>query len=144
MIDKMILEQEKIDARIALGRRLAEEILSSPALPFADLTPAQLPNEPGLYVITASTGDILRAGRTDAQTLRDRVYRNHLMGNQSGNLRAQLVREGVCDDMESAKDWIRQNCAVRVVTSAWLNKAGLDIRWSEHFILAILQPIFSN
>lgn len=141
---KISPDQDLIDSRIAAGKRVVAEILSRPALPFASLTPAQLPDVPGLYVISDANGQVLRAGRTDAQTLRDRVYRNHLMGNQQGNLRQQLVRAGVCADLGAAKAWIRQNCAVRVLEMGWLEQAGLDLRWAEHFLLAILQPNFSN
>lgn len=144
MKDKLNLDQDIIDARIAIGKRVVAEILSRPALHFANLTPAQLPDVPGLYVMTDAAGNVLRAGRTDAQTLRERVYRNHLMGNQPGNLRQQLVRAGVCADLETAKTWTRQNCAVRVLEIGRLEQAGLDLRWAEHFLLAVLQPKFSN
>lgn len=136
--------QDLINARIFLGKQMVDVILSRPALPFANLTPAQLPDVPGLYVITDGEGDVLRAGQTDAQTLRDLVYRNHLMGNQQGNLRQQLVHAGVCADLETAKAWIRQNCAVQVMEMDWLKQVSLDMRWAEHFLLAVLQPRFSN
>ena len=62
-------------------------------------------------------GEVLRAGRTKtaAGGLRQRVYRNHFMGDQPGNLRSQLVQQAVCKTIEETKDWIRANCAVQYV-----------------------------
>lgn len=125
-------------------QRLIEHIQQTKPIPFARMTPASIPDSPGLYVITIENDEVLRAGRTYRQTLRDRVYRNHLMGNQQGNLRQQLARANYCIDLESAKDWIRQHCTLRVVEVKWLSENGLDQRWAEHFILAIFQPTFSN
>lgn len=144
MKDQINLDQDLINARIALCRQMVAEILSRPAIPFANLTPAQLPEVPGLYVISDANGQVLRAGRTDAQTLRDRVYRNHLMGDQQGNLRQQLVRAGVCADLVAAKAWIRQNCAVRFLEVTWLKRVDLDMRWAEHFLLSIIQPKYCD
>lgn len=84
---------------------------------------------------------MLRAGRASgAGGLRQRIYQNHLMGNQSGNLRAQLVRAGRCESLDEAKDWIRANCEVRFVVTA----EEADLRWIEHFMLAALRPEFSD
>ena len=138
------MNTEKAKENLSKLEALIEVLSHVQTTPFVDLTPASLPNVPGLYVIIDEQDMVLRAGRTDAQTLRDRVYRNHLMGNQQGNLRQQLVRAGVCSDLETAKAWMRKNCAVRVVEYSWLEQAGLDIRWAEHFLLAVLQPKFSN
>lgn len=131
-------------SNLAPFQHLIMQIQQAKPIPFSSMTPASIPDSPGLYVITVEKDEVLRAGRTDLQTLRDRVYRNHLMGNQQGNLRQQLVRANYCTDLESAKDWIRQHCTVRVVEANWLSENGLDQRWAEHFILAIFQPTFSN
>jgi len=62
------------------------------------------------------------------------------MGNQDGNLRAQLVANGDCSDLESAKSWIRKNCEVR-----YLEVDDSSTRASfEHFMLAVLQPKFCD
>ena len=62
---------------------------------------SKLPCEHGLYVIyrkDAGDGEVLRAGRTKTagDGLRQRIYQNHLMGNQKGNLRSQLLADGIC------------------------------------------------
>ncbi len=132
----------EIEQCIEAGRLAVQRILAAPKFSFATLTPAQLPDRPGAYVISdRATGQVLRAGRTTGQTLRERIYRNHLMGNQKGNLRQQLVTNNVCPDLDSAKEWIRQHCAVQVLTEDQLPD---DIRWTEHFLLAVLRPRFCD
>jgi hypothetical protein len=68
--------------------------------------------------------------------LRQRIYQNHLMGNQKGNLRSQLIADGTCLDFERAKAWIQQNSLVQFVV------VGDDrLRaWAEYFLLSILRP----
>lgn len=96
--------EQWIEDHIQQGRRVIKKLLKAKRISFGDLTPSKLPDKPGIYVITnKDTGEVLRAGRTDKQTLRTRLYNNHLMGNQAGNIRAQLVREGICEDMKKAK-----------------------------------------
>ena len=82
----------------ALESELAQ-LLNSPAIRFDDRCRSALPEAPGIYRIFDPTTpeQTVRAGRTKtaAGGLRQRVYQNHLMGNQAGNLRAQLVAGGV-------------------------------------------------
>ncbi|GAH40668.1 unnamed protein product [marine sediment metagenome] len=132
------------EARINEGREVVRAILSTPKYSFRDLTPSRLPDSPGLYVITAESGEVLRAGRTDKQSLSDRVYRNHLMGSQQANLRAQLVKNGDCADLEEAKQWVREHCVVQVLEQRVLETIGTEMRWAEHFLLAVVRPRFSN
>jgi hypothetical protein len=91
----------------ALEARLGQ-LLTSPIIRFDEGCRRNLPESPGVYRIfdPGQPDETVRAGRTDA-SLRQRVYQNHLMGNQSGNLPAQLVRSGVCVDLNSAKQFMR-------------------------------------
>ncbi len=79
---------------------------------------SKLPDKPGLYAISeksACAGEFLRAGRTDEGGLRQRIYQNHLMGSQKGNLPQQLIGDGVCQDLNGAKAWILANCEVQFI-----------------------------
>ena len=138
------MDLSALEARISEGREVVARINRARKRPFEGLTPSMLPDRPGIYVITTTSGDILRAGRTVKQTLRDRIYRNHLMGNQQGNLRSQLVAAALCADMPQAKRWIRQHCLVQWLEKTHLDGLGVDIRWAEHFLLAVLRPTFSD
>jgi hypothetical protein len=62
------------------------------------------------------------------------------MGDRQGNIRAQLVREGVCHDMVAAKSWIQRNAAVRffVIEDDELRK------WAEPFMLSVLRPEYCD
>ncbi len=134
----------QVEQSILDGRRIVAQLLSAEKYPFLDLTPSKLPLIPGVYAISTMDGQLIRAGRTEKQSLQDRIYRNHLMGNQKGNLRNQLVKDGVCKDLDEAKTWIRGNCQVQLLTLHELHQLGVDIRWAEHFILAVLRPKYSN
>ncbi len=120
-----------------------EDLLSSPKYSFDESIHGLLPNLPGLYIISikdGGEGEYLRAGRTDEGGLQQRIYRNHLMGNQKGNLRQQLIDAGKCPDLQRAKTWIKDNCQVQwiIVHDSALRK------WAEHYILSILRPQFCD
>jgi len=118
-----------------------EQLLASPIIRFDESCRRSLPEQPGVYRIfhRDRPNATIRTGRTDAE-LRQRVYQNHLMGNQAGNLPAQLVSGGDCVDLNAAKQFMRQSLAVQVLPIADAQeRASL-----EHFILAVLQPRYSD
>src|SRR5205823_13681098 len=74
----------------ALETRL-EQILASPVIRLGTDCRKKLPELPGVYRFLAPAQPIatVRAGRGDI-TLLQRIYTNHIMGDQSGTLRWQL------------------------------------------------------
>jgi len=133
------------DQRLAHLTAILEELLSGAVLDFDDQLHRLLPEKHGIYAIfvkASKPGEVLRAGRTKtaAGGLRQRIYRNHFMGDQRGNLRSQLVQQGMCKTMEETKDWIRANCAVRYVV---IEDDALR-RWAEYNMLAVLQPEYCD
>ena len=131
--------------RLNEGKTILDKLLSSSPIPFDETIRSRLPAQHGIYAITvkgASHGDTLRAGRTKtaSEGLRQRIYQNHLMGRQNGNLRAQLVRDSICANMEEAKHWIRKNCVVQFVVV----QDAEARRWAEHFVLSVLRPRYSD
>ena len=62
------------------------------------------------------------------------------MGKQPGNLRAQLIHDGICADFETTKLWIRENCSVQFVVV----EDNQLRRWAEYFMLAILRPLYCD
>ena|ERR1700722_19272652 len=132
---------EWVENRVYECQQIVTQLLTASKFPFDDQIRSRLPSEQGLYAIyrkDAPDGDVLRAGRTITADggLRQRLYQNHLMGSQRGNLRSQLVADGTCTDLLQAKIWIRQNCLVQVVVVE-------DDRlraWAEYFMLSILRP----
>ena len=80
-----------ISARVrALESQLAQ-LLCSPPIPFDRHCRSRLPTVHGIYRIfdPMKPDETIRAGRTKTAVdgLRQRVYQNHLMGTQTGNLR---------------------------------------------------------
>jgi hypothetical protein len=124
---------------------LLENLLACQKLGFDQTLHSELPDLPGIYAISAtsaSAGIYLRAGRTKTGTggLRQRIYRNHFMGNQRGNLRAQLVSDRICADIEEAKRWVSKYCVVQ-----FMIVQETDVRrWVEYYMLSLLQPKYCD
>jgi hypothetical protein len=146
--DEKVLDgaPERIQARLLRLETELRKLLASEAMPFDARIASRLPKQAGIYRIfdPRKPSETARAGRTNSAAggLRQRVYGNHLMGNQSGNLRAQLKRAGVpgCADSKSAKEYIRQHLAVQVLVVG--DKAERDRL--EHFMLAVLEPTYCD
>ena len=133
---------EWIDRRIQTNRDYLQRLISSPQYRFDGRIHSLLPERPGIYRILASSShETLRAGTTkSSKSLRQRVYQNHLMGIQSGNIRSQLVKGGMCKDLDEAKDFLKNSCTVQWIVI----EDDQERNWAEHFILAILQPTFGD
>lgn len=138
------------DATAAISERLRQleqqllHLIHSQVIKFDERCRSALPELPGLYRIfdLGRPDETIRAGRTTsaARGLRQRVYQNHLMGDQAGNLRAQLVAGGECSDVEAAKRLIRERFGVQIlVVENSEERAAL-----EHFMLAVLRPRYSD
>lgn len=136
---------------VPLPHRLQEltdilnQLLNAPLLRFDERLHSQMPDKHGIYAIyrmDLPEPTVIRAGRTKKAVggLRQRVYRNQYQGDQDGNLRAQLVRSGVCSDTEVAKTWIQRNAAVRfsAIEDDQLRK------WAEYFMLSLLRPEYCD
>jgi len=130
-----------IKDRIAAGQAVLVQLLRSPKFGFDSNLWGSLPEEHGIYrifEIGSAPTRTLHAGRTKSAQggLRQRVYQNHYMGDQSGNIRAQLVKSGRCTDKEAAKKFLRRNCKIQFFVIE--NEA--ERKWAEHFMLSILRP----
>jgi hypothetical protein len=133
-----------ISARVdALESQLAQ-LLRSPAIRFDRHCRSRLPTAHGIYRIFDPTkpDETVRAGRTKsaADGLRQRIYQNHLMGTQTGNLLAQLVAGGICADLESAKRYVQECLAVQILVT----ENAEERIWLEHFVLGVLQPRYCD
>jgi len=121
-----------------------KNLLSAHHLEFNENLHQNLPEEQGIYVISRidQPSVAIRAGRTPSAKggLRQRVYGNHFMGNQSGNLRKQLINGGVCQTLEEAKEHIRQYMQVQVLVIA----DNEQRKRAEYFMLAVLNPKYSS
>lgn len=120
------------------------QLLRSPALKFDKSLRHTLPEAHGIYrIFDPKNPEVtIRAGRTKtaAGGLRQRTYGNHLMGYQKGNLRAQLVSNRVCPDMDAAKQFIQNTLVVQFRAI----EPDQERIWSEHFMLAVLQPRYCD
>jgi len=133
-----------IEMRLQVMASQIEKLLNSEILRFDNRCRRTFPVAHGIYRIfdLEKFNETIRAGRTKtaAEGLQQRLYRNHLMGDQEGNLRTQLVNDGLCPNIEVAKRFIRDQLAVQVLV--------VDDRdertWLEHFMLGVLRPKYSD
>ncbi len=112
---------------------------------FGERLESVLPLEPGIYRIFENGSDwssSLLVGRTRTATdeLRYRVYQNQYIGNQKGNIKAQLVKSGRFKDQDEAKKYLEEKCKVQFIIMEDENER----KWAEYFILSILQPQFTD
>jgi hypothetical protein len=134
-----------LTTRLQEGKGWLEALLSAPKLRFDESIRSKLPERHGVYAIStlnAPLGVFLRAGRTRTagDGLRQRLYQNHLMGSQKGNLRWQLVRDGQCGALEETKPWIRANCQVQFIVV----EDPAERTWAEYLVLSILRPKYCD
>jgi len=130
-----------VQVRMNECQQIVDQLLTAPKIAFNEEIRSKLPSEQGLYAILekdAPAGEVLRAGRTKTagEGLRQRIYQNHLMGNQKGNLRSQLIGDGTCPDFLEAKAWIQRNCVVQFIV---VRDDRLRV-WAEYFMLSVLRP----
>jgi len=96
------------------GIVIADKLLCSQKLYFADLKPSDIPDDlPGVYAIfNKHTGETLYVGRT--QNLRRRLYTNHLHGPKANaRLKKYLVEDPELvdvQDMPAAKQYLKEHC----------------------------------
>ncbi len=131
--------------RLDEGKGWFDALLTSPKLLFDESLRSKLPEGHGIYAISmrnATPGDFLRAGRTKTAKggLRQRIYQNHFMGDQDGNLRKQLLRTGRCAKLEETKPWIQEHCQVQFI----IVDDAQERSWAEYFILSLLRPGFCD
>jgi hypothetical protein len=135
----------KIDDRIKEVDRILGSLLGAPRLKFDRNLRSSLPERHGLYAISligAEEGEVLRSGRTKTASggIRQRVYGNHFMGNQKGNLRCQLVADGVCSSIADTKRWIGTHCVVQYT----IIDDDEARRWAEYYVLSALRPRYCD
>ena len=149
---KTMLEKRKTQCA-----EILDNLVAAQPFPFDDHLKSHLPEKHGLYAITrkdASGGvEYLYAGRSHsgATGLRRRIWEDHFndRGGASGSDLPDLVAKrqlGIPDgaskrrNCEKAAAYIRENCQVQ-----WLEVKDSDLRrWAEHYVLSILQPIWSQ
>ena len=107
---------DMLERRMQQGLEIAERVLSAPRYPFADIKPALIPDDPGVYIIRLQDSDeTLYVGRT--KNLRQRIYSNHLHGPLSNaRLKKYLFEdptEPSITDLATAKQYLKDCCYVQ-------------------------------
>lgn len=105
------------------------ELLGRPSLAFSEMALSNEADGAGIYVICgAEVGVEVPYYVGQSGCLRERLYRNHLMGQPTSNARLKkyLIYVEQCADAETAKKYILDNCNARwiEVEDRVFSKAG--------------------
>ena len=98
----------------------------------------------GVYAISeigAPVGEYLHAGRTNNG--RTGLYgrmSGHKSCSTSDDLLVKLKRRGRCQSIDEARIYIKNNCEAQWVVV----ERAEDRIWTEHYILALLKPIWGS
>ena len=117
------------------------ELMTAAPVSFSDLTPAKVPVKTGVYLVMGDEGEgeepyyIGRSGN-----LQERLYRNHLMGNeQASSLKKHVIADGRATDKEEAKQFLQRHCTAR-----WIEvEEPRSCSALEAFCTAILTPKYN-
>ena len=138
--------REILDTRTAEHEQLLRDLIGAKPLRFDDALPAVLPRAHGLYAISmigAPEGEYLHVGKTKKgrSGLLGRVWEQHYqIGGSAGDLIEKVKVRRLGGNAREAREYIRQNCQVR-----WVVVEDDALRgWTEHYILAVLKPIWCS
>jgi hypothetical protein len=108
---------------------------------YSSITPSQIPEQAGVYLISEIIDNIetaLYVGRS--KNLRNRLYRNHLMGNPiNARLKKYMMQDEfhpAFENKELAKQYIKEKCFVRWILEDNIRKRGA----LEGYFTAIFFP----
>jgi len=139
---------EIVDERRKQCAQSLDRLLNAPAFGFGDDLRLRLPVERGLYLISrrdGPPGEYLHAGQTSnaKDGLRSRVWSQHFTqgGDRArSDLIQKVIDRGYANNRTDSQDWIRAHCVVQ-----WLVEEDSDARcWLEHYVLAVLRPIWGR
>lgn len=117
-------------------------LISSRHIPFDVGLHGNLPTAGGVYrvlEIPSSWKESIYVGKTG--NLRDRIYRNLLMGESKAHtLRRKLISNNGLSDEETVKKYLKDNCGIQYLEIEDENERSLF----EHFVISILKPKYND
>lgn len=119
---------------------MMKKLLAEPSYNFAKVSSANVPNEPGVYVIyDKRVKAIIYAGRT--KNLRRRLLSDHKRGNIEGSQFRRALKRSLALELESEiTRYILENCNLQFMV---IQEFEEMVRL-EHFITAVLAPVLNT
>lgn len=104
--------------RLQSAKRIYNTLINSKVYSFSNVKPSELPKKAGVYIIwLKDTEEVLYVGRTT--NLKQRLYNNHLQGNQStARLKKYLVEDKNYPNINNysdAKDFLKKQCSFQYI-----------------------------
>lgn len=140
-------------AGLELLRSKLLEFLGQPLRPIGGLKPETIPETTGIYAFYEIRArdphpQIMYVGtvtktvprRRLSTGLRFRICENHCGSRGEDNFRSDLRELRRLDSLQSAQEYLKNNCACR-----WMEEGDLGLlRRLEHFAIALLNPPFND
>ena len=127
-----------METMISKYKDLLISLISGPQLAFDDRLYGLLPTGGGVYRIFekgATWESSIHVGETG--NLRQRIYRNHYMGNRRASImKKKLIESGRFGDEAAVKQYLRNRCLVQYIE---IPDESLR-KFFEHFAISILKP----
>jgi hypothetical protein len=137
---------EMLNTRKTEYEQILESLIKSCPARFDQGLPVMLPKIHGLYAISmigARSGEYLHAGKSckGHNGLCGRIWDQHYkIGGSPGDLLEKIKARGHASGAIAAKEFISENCQVQ-----WVVVEDAATRnWAEHYILAMLKPIWGS
>jgi hypothetical protein len=138
--------REVVDARRIEVEQVLQRLTEARPARFDQSLPSALPKTHGLYAISridAPVGEYLHAGKTGKgrSGLWGRVWDQHYRtGGSPGDLLEKVKAKGHGGSAREARDFIQRSCQVQ-----WVEVEDSALRgWAEHYVLALLKPIWGS
>ena len=131
--------QKNIDEGLAVVERL----LTSDCVQFSSGTLNSVPTNPGVYLFfDRETQSYLYVGEShrSSKGLKGRM-KDHWDGQAKSDFSLKLVCRGVAKNKPDARRWIMERVGIRWLTA---DQLGMEIRWAENFLIAVLRPEFND
>ena len=115
-----------------------EDYLDIKPMKFCDLVYRDIPETSGIYIISERDIDnIVYIGLS--ANLRDRIYRNHLMGDSAASSLKRKLMKLKKLTRQQAKDYIKKYLFVR-----FKSIPEKEVKKIEHFMIAVLNPKYND
>ncbi len=127
---------DKLEKRLPKLKKYADEILKQDTIRLTDLKYSQIPEKSGVYIIY-NNKKVIYIGNT--QNLRNRIYRNHLMGEERSSILKKKIMKERNLSRSKAKEYMKKYLSVRyrIIPTSKIDSV-------EHFLISLFVPKYND
>ena len=117
------------------------KLVAKTAVPFAQRTMYEVPQESGVYMFSDVQGPLLCYYVGRAGNFQSRLLSHWDNNDPQADLCGKLIDAGIAQHTQESRKWIKEHVAVRWLTS---DEIPMGDAYLEHFLIAVLQPRFNK